>query len=675
MPGNVLTSRTSTLWLIAALLLVLLPVWRQVPTLIILLGCLSAGWRIAILLGRGQWPPAWLRLGLVLVALTSVVVNLGPLIALEFSVSILAAGYALKLLEMKSQRDALVVVYIGYFLVATAVLFSQTLLQTIYLMFCLVILIAAQQGLFCGSLRGSFQAADSTPIVSSIRFAGSLALQAAPLTIVLFVLVPRIGPLWSVPVPDHSARTGLTDTITPGDIARLSRSDELVFRARFSGRVPPADQRYWRAVVLDQFDGRTWRQSGKSFFLSAMSPTDWVGEQPEVAGWWQNRPGSYQYEVMMEPTGKPWMYTLGPAGAVTDNSFLYRTMRLSAHQPIESRRLYSMAGRVPQADSVSMPDWLAWLNTRLPAGGNDRSREYALKLYSQSGQDPVKMALRILSLFRQNEFHYTLSPPLYDQASAIDEFLFAGRRGFCAHYAEAFVFLMRSVGVPARIISGYQGGELKKAENLIQVRQFDAHAWTEIWVAGKGWLRFDPTAAVAPQRIESGLEAAIGGSETFLPDSPFSLYRFRHSAILNNIRLAFEKAEYQWQRSVVNFRQDEQEAFLKGLLGDKDFHWRQGLVLTLGVSLVLALLALPLLYRRQSLSPLQKIYARFLKKMAKRGFVPEDGEAELTFARRIAQADNAIAEPVRLFCQAYIRVAYREMDSDTGKLKRLLGRL
>ncbi|WOG29936.1 DUF3488 and transglutaminase-like domain-containing protein [Endozoicomonas sp. 8E] len=666
MLSNAQVSRTSTLWLTAALLSVLLPIWKQVPTLIILLGCLSAGWRITILLGRGQWPPFLLRLGLILIALVTVIVSFRPLISLESSVSFLAAGYALKLLEMRSQRDALVVIYIGYFLVATAVLFSQSLLQTLYLMFCLVMLIAAQQGLF--------RSTNAAPVISSVRFAGLLVLQAAPLTVLLFVLVPRMGPLWSVPLPDNSARTGLTDAMTPGDIAKLSRSDELVFRARFAGDVPPPRQRYWRAVVLDQFDGKTWKQTDKPFSVAAILQKDWVSRQPESEGWWKNRHGSYQYEVMMEPTGKPWMYTLGAAGTVAENSFFYRTMRLVSDRPIDSRLLYSLDGMLPQTRSVSMPDWLAALNTQIPDLGNDRSRQYALRLFNQAGQDPMKMAARLLSLFRLDDFHYTLSPPLYDQNSTVDEFLFEGRRGFCAHYAGAFVYLMRAAGVPARVIGGYQGGEFKEADNLIQVRQFDAHAWAEIWVAGQGWLRFDPTAAVSPQRIEAGLEAAIGSSGTFLPDSPLSLYRYRESDFINRVRLAFEKAEYQWQRSVVNFKQDQQEAFLRSLLGDKDFYWRQGVALTIGVSVILAILSLTLLYRRQTLPPLQKLYARFLKKMARRGFVPQEGEAELSFARRISQSDDRLTEPVMSFCEVYMRAAYGEKHSEMDELKRLLTR-
>ncbi|WP_062270060.1 transglutaminase TgpA family protein [Endozoicomonas arenosclerae] len=660
-------SRASTLWLIAALLMVLLPVWQQVPAVITLLGCLSAGWRVTILLGRGQWPPFWLRAGLILLALVTVFVSFKPLISLESSVSVLAAGYALKLLEMKSRRDALVVVYIGYFLVATAVLFSQTLLQTLYLVFCLVVLIAAQQAMFRRSA--------SIPVKSSIQFAGSLALQAAPLTILLFILVPRIGPLWSVPLPDNSARTGLTDAMTPGDIARLSRSDELVFRARFKEDVPPPRQRYWRAVVLDQFDGETWRQTDKSFSVPGGQSGNWISREPENKGWWLNRQTEYQYEVMMEPTGKPWLYTLGPVGSVVENSFFYRSMRLAADQPVETRYLYSLDGTRPLSRSITMPDWLKELNVQLPESGNERSGQLAKELFSQSSHDPVKMAGRVLSLFRNDEFYYTLSPPLYSQSSSIDQFLFEGQRGFCAHYAGAFTYMMRSVGIPARVIGGYQGGEYKEDENLIQVRQFDAHAWVEIWVAGQGWLRFDPTAAVSPQRIESGLEAAVGGSEVFLPDNPLSLYRYRQLSVLNSLRLAFEKAEYQWQRSVVNYKQDEQEAFLRELLGNKDFYWRQGVALSAGIALILALLSLTLLYRRQKLSPLKKYYQAFCRKMARRGFTPESGEAELSFARRVAEMDKEIAEPVMAFARLYVKAAYQEKAVDEKLFRYCLSKL
>jgi hypothetical protein len=280
-----------------------------------------------------------------------------------------------------------------------------------------------------------------------------------------------------------------------------------------------------------------------------------------------------------------------------------------------------------------------------------------------------------MALFRQEAFFYTLNPPLLNEQAglnSIDQFLFESRRGFCSHYASAFVYLMRAAGVPARVIGGYQGGEYKVEQNLIQVRQFDAHAWAEIWVQGRGWLRFDPTAAVSPQRIESGLEAALGATEAFLPDSPLSLYRYREVGFLNSVRLAFEQAEYQWQRSVVNYRQDQQEAFLRGLLGNKNFYWRQSMALSLGAVFIIGLLSFLLFYKKRTEKPLIILYRHFCKKMGRQGFQRQPGEAELSFAHRIAQARPEMADDVLFFTNQYLSAAYQESDQSLDKLKEVL---
>ncbi|MRI34999.1 DUF3488 domain-containing protein [Endozoicomonas sp. OPT23] len=668
LPQQEFVSRASTVWLIVALLMVQLPVWQEIPIAISAVSVLSIVWRVLILLGRGFWPPTWLRSLLVVAAMVTVAFSFKPLISLESAVAVLAAGYSLKLLEMRSRRDALVVVYIGYFLIASSVLFSQTLLQTLYLFACIAVLTAAQQGLYRRST--------SIKVSSTLRYAGMLALQAMPLTIILFLLVPRIGPLWSVPLPDNSARTGLTDEMTPGDIARLSKSDELVFRARFSSALPAPQERYWRAVVLDRFDGKTWRQS--DFQRSRVARTDWKTNQPVVSGWWQTQESDFDYEIMMEPTGKPWLYSLGQSASVPKDSSLLRTLRLEANKPVDVRTVYSIQPVTPEPVSLKPPEWLRKINLQTPDVGNDRSRKLARQLWQQSGNDAVKMADRVMLMFRQEPFFYTLNPPLLTSAgrSSIDRFLFDSRQGFCSHYAGAFVYLMRAAGVPARVVGGYQGGEVKEEENLIQVRQFDAHAWAEIWVEGQGWLRYDPTAMVSPERINSGLEAALANEGSFLSDSPLSLHRYRQSSVLNGIRLAFEQLEYRWQRSVINYREEQQREFLSSLLGKGDLLQKQTLALIVSIAFLLLLSALLLLKNAKPASAELALYQRFSKKMARRGFQRSADETELAFAQRVSKQSPELAAVVSQFTSGYCKLVYgADKHEGIDKLKSILRQL
>ena len=663
-------TRTSALWLMAAQVMVLIPLWNVVPLSLTLLGLLVLLWRVSLWFGRGFWPPRWLRMLLVVFALTTVAVSFRPLISLESATSILAAGYSLKLLEMKRQRDALVVIYIGYFVTATAVLYSQTILQTLYLLTCLVVLIAAQQGLYRQS--------NDMPVLGSLRYGAILVLQAFPMTALFFVLVPRIDPLWSVPLPDHSATTGISDSMSPGDIARLSRSDELAFRATFTGQVPPVNERYWRAIVMDQFDGKTWRQTEYSSLRNRGIPlSSWQSGQPALDGWWREKNTGYGYEIMMEPSGRPWLFTLGAAGQVVEDSFVVRTRRLESTIPVNVRKLYRPESSWP-VNTTALPEWFRQLNLQLPEGVNRRSRLLAKQMSDQAGGDPVKIAGRLMSMFGRERFFYTLSPSVLG-VNSVDEFLFETRRGFCSHFAGAFVFLMRAAGVPARVVAGYQGGEYKPDQNLIQVRQFDAHAWAEIWVEGQGWLRFDPTAAVSPTRIESGLEAALGSEGSFLADSPASLYRYRNIDFLNRFRLAYENLEYQWQRSVINYQKEQQETFLRNILGSKDLYWRLATLLGAGTGVIIGLLCLVLLYRRQRADPLLKINRAFSRKCARQGFHRKKAEGMLSFGQRIADQNPTTGKAFLMFCEVYVAAGYANTgsvrDSQLRQLKALLKRL
>ncbi|AMO56816.1 hypothetical protein GZ77_02375 [Endozoicomonas montiporae] len=669
-------SRTSVVWLLVAQVMVLLPLRDVLPIPLFVIALFCFIWRLALWYGRLFWPPLWLRSALIALSLGTVAVSFQPLWTLESMVSVLGGAYSLKLLEMRQRRDALVVVYIGFFVVTTSALFSQSLLQAGYLVLCLVILIAAQQGLYRRN--------ELLPVKNSLKYGLVLVLQAAPLTVVLFVLVPRLDPLWSVPQPDYSATTGVSDRMAPGDIARLSQSDELAFRAVFEGSLPMAQERYWRMVVLDQFDGKSWYQSSTADLVSkGVAVTEWQQDQRQPVEWWSSQPDGYRYEVLLEATGNPWLVTLGPATRNLKNYLLMRTLRLEAGSKLYERQVYSFSSSTFSSSTFSgkesglstvLPDWLRRHNLQLPRG-NPQTRRMARRwMLSVKGQ-PQQLAERILQYFKEQNFAYTLSPPLM-AGESIDRFLFSARQGFCAHYAGAFVFMMRAAGVPARVVSGYQGGELKPEQNMIQVRQFDAHAWAEIWVSGKGWVRYDPTNAIAPERISGGLQSALGLGGGFLDEQPLSLFHFRNVTLLNQFRLFYENLEYRWQRTVIDYQREQQQALLKGLLGGGYPQWQQTGLLVSVIFMVLLVSSLMLLYHRDSKDELTRLYSQFLGRLQRSGVQIKAGEGEWSLAKRIEAEHPELSEAVWAFVKEYIQCRYASKEPvESGYINELKNKL
>ncbi|HBX54657.1 MAG TPA: DUF3488 domain-containing protein, partial [Pseudomonas sp.] len=303
--------------------------------------------------------------------------------------------------------------------------------------------------------------------------------------------------------------TGLSDSMAPADIAELSRSGALAFRASFDGEMPPRSELYWRALTLERFDGRRWSQS--SFAQLPVAPA------------WEKRGEPLRYSIVMQPSAKPWLFGLDVAQTPLEQTQQMSDFRLQRRQPVERSLLYQVtswpdAVREPVANQAGLRRAL-----QLPAQGDPRSRAWAAELKRQYPQDEA-LVQALLSHFNREPFGYTLRPPRLG-LNSIDDFLFETRNGFCAHYAGAMTFVLRAAGIPARVVAGYQGGEFNPAGNYVQVRQFDAHAWVEYWQAGRGWVSVDPTFQVAPERIELGLEEALADEQSFLEDSPFSPLR------------------------------------------------------------------------------------------------------------------------------------------------------
>ena len=613
-------------WIMLCQLLLLVPHVQRVPLWLVLLYGAVFLWRVQLYRERVPAPPRWLKLVLIGAAMAGIAASYGSLIGLEPTVALLLAAYALKLVESVARKDAYVLIFLGFFLLITEFLFTQALPVALYALFVAWILTTALVALH--RTGAAFE-------LAPLRSAGIMLLQAAPLMLVLFLLFPRIGPLWSVPIKAHTARTGMSDNLRPGDVARLTQSTAVAFRVAFDGAVPPAPALYWRGLVLNVLEDDSWRR-----LRYVETPAARRRPLPVAT-----RGPSLAYAVIIEPTQQHWLYGLRYAEPQGGAVMALADYTLYSPGELESERRYRVRSWPAATLSPVLPAWRRDLETRLPAAGNPRARRLAERLRAGVSSDAAYVQ-RVLRLFREQPFRYTLEPPLLGE-EPVDEFLFEARAGFCEHYASAFAVLMRAAGVPARIVAGYQGGEINPMNGTVIVHQFDAHAWNEVWLAERGWVRVDPTAAVSPARVEYGLETAVREEGSFLASSPLSPLRYRAIGWINTLRLRYDALTYRWQSWVVGFDRERQFAVLSDWFGELDA--RRFIAVTLGAFvLVLAAVALSLLVRLgPRREPPVAAYRALQRRLARRGVRPRPGETPRQFLDRAARAFPGDAATLR----------------------------
>lgn len=641
--------RLALLWLLIAQALVVLPHLGHLPLWISALWLVCATWRIQVFRQRTSYPGALTKAFMLLAAAVGVYASRGSLIGLDAGTALLIATFLLKLVELKTRRDALVLVFLGFFVVLTSYLFHDSLPAALYSLLPVTALLAA--------LIGLQHAGMGERPWPTLRLAASLLLQATPLMLVLFLLFPRLGPLWSVPMPGDRARTGLAESMTPGDIAELGRSSELAFRASFEGATPPRSELYWRALTFEHFDGRSWSQ---------------LPEPPRDAPVWRAEGPRLSYSIVMQPSGQPWLFALDTARTDLERTRLMGDFRLQRRRPVEQSLLYSVTSW-PQARRE--PDGSPRLRPalQLPAEGNPRARQWAEEL-RQRHAEPQALVDALLAHFNRERFFYTLRPPLAGSDS-VDHFLFDSRRGFCAHYAGAMTFVLRAAGIPARVVAGYQGGEYNPDGNYVLVHQFDAHAWVEYWLPGRGWVSVDPTFQVAPERIEQGLEQALPAEDEFRAGTLLSPLRYRQVEWINQLRLSWDSLNYAWQRRVLGYQGEAQLALLGDWFGQLDGR-RLGLLLVGSLALLLGGVALLLLkpWKREH-DPLLRQYVRFERLLARHGLRRAAGEGPLAFAERAALALPAQAAQIHAFARRFAWQRYAGTSLDLGALRRELRQL
>jgi transglutaminase-like putative cysteine protease len=439
--------------------------------------------------------------------------------------------------------------------------------------------------------------------------------------------------------------------MSPGSIALLSQSDAIAFRVKFKDSVPPQSQLYWRGPVMPSFDGRSWRVRQT------------LGAYPEVP--YARIGPAVDYEVTLEPHGQFWLFALELPATLPANSALTSDYQPIARQRVRNRMRYTQRAWPAAIAGVNDNQGILREALTLPREGNPRTRAVAASWRAQHGNDGTAILAAAENFFNQQLLQYTLNPPLLG-ADIVDEFLFDTKRGFCEHFAAAFVFALRAAGVPARVVAGYQGGEVNPVDGYLVVRQYDAHAWTEVWIAGRGWVRIDPTAISAPSRINLNLAAAVPAGEGL----PF-LAR-GDLAWLRELRHRLDAVTNGWNQWVLGYNPQRQRDLLAGL-GMKEPDWRSmTAVLSVLCGLVMLGLTISILRNRLRVDPAFAAWRRFTARLARRGIVWLPWEGPLAFAERAAGQAPHHAQSIGEISALYARMRYgpAPQASDLLQLKK-----
>jgi len=589
--------------------------------------------------------------GCIAIALTAN--GLGVLLSM---VHLLTFTYVLKAFELKRRKDFYQLLLLGLFLLASALIFKQSLAFSILIILALIVNLVVLQQVF----------SPSKTLLSSARLVTILLLQSSLLAIVLFLVFPRLSPFWQVPNA-QSAQTGLADEVSPGDIANLALSSALAFRVDFKGdTIPSYSKLYWRAMTLENYDGRTWSRAKTNTATSSIKP-DFV---PVTTG------KAIAYDVIVEPSFQSWLFGLTVASSNNVN------VKLMADHTIQSRQLlsqithYQLESYLHSSLDLTINDADKQRNLAIVQGSNPKLEAFALEL-KQKYPNSIDRSNAVLALFKKQQYFYTLKAPLLINNS-LDQFFFDTKAGFCVHYASAYTYLMRASGIPARIVTGYLGGEYNDSNSKqksdqsstqgghISIYQYDAHAWSEVWLAGIGWYRVDPTAAVDPQRVESGWSAALLAQQSSLNNDFFGLYQFKNVTWLNTLRLQLDALDYQWARWVLGYSSKQQYDLLKRWFGNH-LQWKTPAIIVATLIIIMALFTL--IYRlnfncfkREKTLPWLKLYQQAINKIDKKGIKKTVDITPTDFAKKVAQQLPEISQEFIEFTRVFECLIYQKLD-------------
>jgi transglutaminase-like putative cysteine protease len=628
------------IFLLSSIGLIVVPHVYHIPLTIFGFFCLLLCWRFI-----GIWRPHWLPGKLVISLLAAcgilLLYNLHQgLFGRDAGTNLFITALGLKLLEIKKERDLYLISYLAFIVAASQFLYEQSMLMATYILLVCCVLLATLISINSSTIR----------IYAALKTAVIIIGQSLPIAIALFILFPRVeAPRWMLFNDRPQYKTGLSDIMEPGSISDLSESDELVFRVKFAGAIPPSRQLYWRGPVLSHTDGKRWTPA------LLQKPAG----KPAVSG------APYHYTILMEPQSRNWVFALDMPTGLSPGLIQDADYRLLTSNNPEKRSEYKVTSYVDyNTGALGSSEYKT--ATQLPGEPSDKIKQLVNRLHGFD-RPADEFISQLLNHFRNEDFHYTLSPPLMED-NPIETFLFTTRYGFCSHYASAFVYLLRTAHIPARVVTGYQGGEMNKVGDFLEVRQSDAHAWAEVWLENKGWVRIDPTAAIAPERIER--EININRQTVYgISTSKIPAYSW-----LRQARQLWGSVDYNWHRWVINYDNKSQANFLS-LFGINDVKSMvYGMIAF--IAPIIAVLCWFMLHQRPK--PADKvlvIYNRFCNKLAKHGLFKNTGEGVNDFAERIKVKLPGKAADIDRITALFIKLRYGRMatEEDFQQLKRLVG--
>ena len=613
--------------LLLSILMVIAPHADHLPPWVSTLCGALLLWRAYLTYSGNPLPKRWLLMLITVASIAGIAINFHTLFGREVGVTLLMLLAALKLMELRAARDAMVLIYLACFIIITNFFYSQSIPTALYLLATLMVIVTTWVHL----------QAQSITLKPRLRIAAILLLQALPLTLILFILFPRVqGPLWGLPQDAYSS-SGLDDKMSPGSLSRLSLSEAVAFRVTYNDKPPRRDQMYWRGPVLWDFDGRTWTPGN-----TALTITPKFTELDQ----------QIDYVITLEPHNKTWLFALDVPNKLSVPATLSYDFQVLNKEPVHARLRYTARSNLVYHANLQEAVRQLQRGLQLPRQFNPRAQQLAAE-WRASSKDDAAIANAALTYFNKQAFIYTLEPPLLG-VNGIDDFLFTTKQGFCEHYASAFVFLMRAANVPARVVTGYLGGEFNDVGNYYIVRQSDAHAWAEVWLVDRGWVRVDPTAAIAPERVQRGLSAAVSDNAAlpFMARNPPQWMR--------DLRFNLDTLANQWNQWVLGYDSERQFAFLTRL-GMESVTWQKiALNMVASVGLVIALFALFMLRHLFAHQP-DKVQAAWLKlcrKLAKAGLPRDAYEGALDYAARIATARPELADVIHDLAARYSALRY-----------------
>ncbi|MEM7054467.1 MAG: transglutaminaseTgpA domain-containing protein [Pseudomonadota bacterium] len=650
-PAQVPSKHTVTIT-VAAFLVAASPHLLAMPVLLAISVIMVGLWRVASAWQNWRAPHWSIRIALTFAALGAVILTYGMLWGRRAATAMLCLMIAAKLMEMFRTRDARQVAALAFFLVAAQFLFSQQLNLLQYLLITCWLATTAMYKAQRDDDRPLSEADNVGQIRPHIRqnwlreLRGGLllAVLAIPFALVLSILFPRLAsPLWGMPENGLDGRTGLAEEMSPGSIASLYIDDSPAFRVQFDGERPSQENLYWRGPVLWRFDGTTWHRLYFSNRAPERSPSD------------DNPP--WRYRVQLEPNERNWMFTLDYPVRWTEEAELTADFQLVRKRPVTRLISYDVISQPNFIDSPELLLTLREIALRLPEDQNPRTAARAAE-FRQQYPDDRELINAVLRWFNEDEFFYSLETTPLGRHGA-DEFLFDLKSGYCEYYASAFAILMRAAGIPARIVTGYQGGFWQQSSEYLLVRQSDAHAWVEVWLPGTGWTRVDPTAAVSPSRILENARSALNEPLTWLD-----------AAWINRLRNEYDRLQHYWNQWVIDFNADRQQRFLSRIGLDQLSTPMMALLIVFLAMLTIAPIAFLLRglgQARLRLSEAERLWRRISGRLKRHRLTPQIGETALEFAQRCSSELKNGDELIQA-AQLFYRLHYAAPDTNQANV-------